>query len=174
MKYNIKLSIKNTLNDGGGTLICNSIAEGNKNPVTGITYMKGRVQIRIGYADNCSSDYYDEVLDILADGGISIDLINVFPNEKIFTIDSSQKDEVYAILDSVHLQYIKQEECSKLSIIGSGMKGVPGVMSRILKTLRKNNIEVLQTADSHMTIWCLIKDEYIKRAISVLHEEFKL
>ena len=35
------------------------------------------------------------------------------------------------------------------------MTGVPGIMAKVINTLSENNIEVLQTADSHMTIWCL-------------------
>lgn len=54
------------------------------------------------------------------------------------------------------------------------MKGIPGVMAKIIKALSENNIEVLQTADSHMTIWCLVHSENEKEAINVLHKTFKL
>ncbi len=47
-------------------------------------------------------------------------------------------------------------------------------MARILKTLTKEKIEVLQTADSHMTIWCLVEAPYTELAINVLHKEFNL
>ena len=54
------------------------------------------------------------------------------------------------------------------------MRGIPGVMARILKALTRENIEVLQTADSHMTIWCLVETGYVEKAINALHREFKL
>ena len=54
------------------------------------------------------------------------------------------------------------------------MRGIPGVMARILKALTRENIEVLQTADSHMTIWCLVETVYSEKAIIALHKEFKL
>ena len=54
------------------------------------------------------------------------------------------------------------------------MRGVPGVMSRIIKALTKEGVEVLQTADSHTTISCLIKGEDTVKAVMALHEEFKL
>ena len=66
------------------------------------------------------------------------------------------------------------KDCSKLSVIGSKMKGIPGVMARILKALTRQKIEVLQTADSHMTIWCLIETKDVEKAIIALHREFKL
>jgi aspartate kinase len=54
------------------------------------------------------------------------------------------------------------------------MRGVPGVMSRIINALTAGKIEVLQTSDSHMTISCLIKEEDTIPAVLALHEEFKL
>lgn len=54
------------------------------------------------------------------------------------------------------------------------MRGIPGVMAKILRTLVRANIEVLQTADSHTTIWCLVEDKDTEKAINALHKEFKL
>ena len=72
------------------------------------------------------------------------------------------------------MSYSFVKDCSKISIIGSRMRGIPGVMARILKALTRENIEVLQTADSHMTIWCLVETRYVEKAINALHREFKL
>ncbi len=47
-------------------------------------------------------------------------------------------------------------------------------MSRILKALEEGNIDILQTADSHTTIWCLVESNKVKDAINLLHNEFKL
>ena len=54
------------------------------------------------------------------------------------------------------------------------MTGIPGVIARIVQGLTENNIEVLQTADSHMTIWCLIHTENVEEAINALHKTFEL
>ena len=54
------------------------------------------------------------------------------------------------------------------------MNGVPGVMASIINTLTSNEIEVLQTTDSNMTIWCLIYTSKVKEAIRLLHKEFNL
>jgi aspartate kinase len=175
MKYNVKLSIKNTLNDCEGTVITSSVSHREEGKIiTGITHMSNRVQIKIIYENNIGNESYDDILDILGRNNISIDLINVFPHEKIFTIDDKDKTFVYNIMDTMKLTYIKQEDCSKIAVVGLGMKGVPGVMARILKKLRSDGIEVLQTADSHMTIWCLVKSSKTEQAIVSLHKEFEL
>lgn len=170
-KYNIPLVIKNTMNECDGTLITNLESEDYKNIITGITHMNDRVQIKI-CKDSGSS--YDDLFDILAENLISMDLINVFPKEKIFTIDETDFTKFAALTKELNMSYSFVENCSKISIIGSKMKGIPGVMARILKSLTRQNIEVLQTADSHMTIWCLVETKDAEKAIIALHREFKL
>ena len=73
------------------------------------------------------------------------------------------------LLENVNFE-IKSTD--KVAIVGSGMRGIPGVMAKIYRTLQENNIEVLQTADSHMTIWCLIEDKQLENAVNALHKAF--
>lgn len=172
MKANIPLVIKNTLNNCKGTII-NNMAAGNKNTlITGITHMNNRVQIKVTKADNVNNEYYNEFLNDLAKNLISIDLINVFTDEKIFTIDSEDYNKFECIMQKLNLRYTHIDQCSKIAVIGSGMRGVPGIMARILNALNTENIEVIQTADSHTTIWCLVESKNTVKAIKVLHKEF--
>ena len=170
-KYNIPLVIKNTMNDCDGTVISNLGSEAYENIITGITHMNNRVQIKICKNSDPS---YDDLFDILAENLISIDLINVFPKEKIFTIDEKDFIKFENLIKETNMSYSFVKDCSKISIIGSKMRGIPGVMARILKALTREKIEVLQTADSHMTIWCLVETAYVEKAINALHREFKL
>jgi len=170
-KYNIPMVIKNTMNECDGTIISNMGSESLENIITGITHMNNRVQIKICKSPGSS---YDDLFDILAQNLISIDLINVFPKEKIFTIDEKDFTKFTHLIKELNMSYSFMKNCSKLSIIGSKMRGIPGVMARILKALTRENIEVLQTADSHMTIWCLVETGYVEKAINALHKEFKL
>jgi aspartate kinase len=170
-KYNIPLVIKNTMNNCDGTVISNLGTQDYENVITGITHINNRVQIKV--CKNSDSSYND-LFDILAVNLISIDLINVFPKEKIFTIDEKDFNKFQNLIKEFNMSYSFVKECSKISIIGSKMKGIPGVMARILKALTRENIEVLQTADSHMTIWCLVETLYVEKAINALHREFKL
>jgi len=77
-------------------------------------------------------------------------------------------------MESINIKYDLIEDCSKIAVIGSGMRGIPGVMARILVSLGRENIEVLQTSDSYSTIWCLVNGEDTKKAILSLHKEFNL
>lgn len=169
-KYNIPLVIKNTLTDCEGTMISNYV-EDSENIITGITHMSNRVQIR---ASDKNEEAYYNLFDILAEESISIDLINVFPREKIFTIANYDLEKFKKIAYEINLYYTYVEKCSKIAVIGSKMRGIPGVMAKTLKALTREKIEVLQTADSHMTIWCLVESKFTDKAINALHKEFNL
>lgn len=174
MKENIPLVIKNTLSDCKGTMI-NNIGDINlDNIITGITHMSNRIQIKVSQTDNKNNNNYNILLGILADNSISIDLINVFPEESIFTIDGKDYDKFNKIMNSFNLNYSHIDNCSKIAIIGSRMRGIPGVMAKILYCLNSENIRVLQTADSHTTIWCLVEEKCTEKAINALHKGFKL
>ncbi len=174
MEGNIPILIKNTMSNSKGTLINNFGDKGNDKIMTGITSQKNRIQVSIKASDNEGNIKYKNVLDLVAANKISLDLINIFPKEQIFTINEKDKDILEEILNNVSLKYSLIENCSKIAVIGSRMKGIPGVMAKIINALNDNNIEVLQTADSHMTIWCLVHSKNEKEAINVLHRTFKL
>ena len=174
MEGNIPILIKNTMSNAKGTLINNFGDKSKERIMTGITSQKNRTQISIEASENEGNIKYKSVLDLLAANKISLDLINIFPSEQIFTVNNSDKDVLEDILNNAKLKYNLIENCSKIAVIGSRMKGIPGVMAKIIKALSDSNIEVLQTADSHMTIWCLVHSNNEKDAINILHKTFKL
>lgn len=173
-KGNIPLFIKNTMNDNNGTLITKKIHESGRRLISGITHLSNRIQIRVRLSENEGNSRYRNLLEILSKNKISLDLINIFPAHQIFTIDVSELPKLKMILNEANIQFSYIENCSTVAIVGIGMQGVPGVMAKIVNTLSENNIEVLQTADSNMTIWCLINTENLKDAVNLLHKEFNL
>ncbi|MBP2073155.1 MAG: aspartate kinase [Thermoanaerobacterium sp.] len=174
MRGNIPLIIKNTMSDSPGTIITqynnvyNNIYESD-NLVTGIANMNNRVQI-IMDLDKDDKDIFGKI----AEEKISIDLINVFPDKKIFTISEFDLTKLEQLLNENQIKYEKRKNCSKVSIIGNRIRGVPGVMARIIKSLSENGIEIYQTSDSHNTISCLVSQDKADKAVKVLHDEFKL
>lgn len=170
--HNIPLYIKNTMNDSEGTII-NSVGDQNsKRLVTSITSSDNRVQVIVKISDNKDNEAYNHILEEIAANNVSLDLINIFPEQQIFTIPYVAMDKVFNIFSKNNIKYSYTENCSNIALVGSGMRGIPGVMAKIYKALNDNNIEVLQTADSHMTIWCLIHTNNLNEAINALHKAF--
>lgn len=171
---NIPIVIKNTMNDCEGTII-NAIGDKKRRRlVTSITSHNDRIQVSIKLKDNANNNSYSDILETLANNRISLDLINIFPDKQVFTVSTAAKETLTMLLEKLNIKYTLTENCSKVALVGAGMKGIPGVMARIYKTLHENNIEVLQTADSHNTIWCLVHTESLEVAVNQLHKAFKL
>ncbi|SHJ44714.1 aspartate kinase [Tepidibacter formicigenes] len=175
---NIVLKIKNTLNPKEGTNICSytltdidSYRVNEKKLMTAIAHKNDIIQVMI---KNCKEDIFTDILNEMKKNGISIDMINFFVKEKAFTIDSNKLKILKNILDSYKLEYNLIENCSKVTLIGSRITGIPGVMVKIVRALSKKDIKILQTSDSHMTISCLINEKDLKYAVNALHEEFNL
>ncbi|MTI48049.1 aspartate kinase [Sporosalibacterium faouarense] len=175
-RSHIKLIIRNTLNDGKGTLIkdkdCSNTYKKKDRIINAITYKKNRTQVII--VDKERGNSTEKLMDMITRENISIDLINFFSDKKVFTIDKKDIKTMEKILKKEECDYNIVKDCCKLSIIGNRMQGIPGVMSRIVKALSKEDIQILQTSDSHATIWCLIKDKDLEKAVNSLHHEFNL
>ena len=54
------------------------------------------------------------------------------------------------------------------------MAGVPGVAAKIVAALSSKGIGILQSADSHTTIWVLVREEDLVPAVNALHDAFQL
>jgi len=179
-KGNILLKIKNTMSSHPGTYIsANTIVVSNPNLseindalLTAITHKDNISQVTISMDENGIAE--SGIFSSLARANISLDMITLFVTKKIFTIDDLQSNLLKEILDASNLQYRILDNCSKITIIGNKITGIPGVMARILSTFSKNNIQILQTSDSHSTISCLVHTKNAILAVNVLHQAFGL
>jgi aspartate kinase len=178
MRSGIPVIIKNTMTNSPGTVISShlgrkQLAQSRKSGqlITGIAHITGRTQITI---ETMGMEDQNDILVRFADNGISIDIINIFPDKMVFTIEGYATKKAMEILKEREKPCRIIENCSKISAVGDRMRGVPGVMSRIIKALTARQIEVLQTSDSHTTISCLVKGEDTIQAVLALHDEFKL
>jgi aspartate kinase len=174
MNGNIPLVIKNTFTDEPGTYIIQKQKQmsdkSSNHIITSIAHKNDRVQFTIQNHGECDKNLLDDI----AKENISIDLINIFPYYKVFTIDKAYQSQLEQLLRLNQHAYSLIGNCSKVTVIGERMTGVPGVMARIVKACQQAHIEILQTADSLTTIACLIRETDVAQAITLLHEEFNL
>lgn len=180
MQKNVPLRIKCTFSDAPGTLVTsvtdNGTVEIKKDRVvTAITHIPNVTQLKIYTSDYLEADYPQlKILKSMALAGISIDFINVLPDIVIYTVKDNVATKAVKILENMGFTPNVTPNCAKVSAVGAGMAGVPGVMASITEALVSENIQILQTADSHSTIWCLVKQDVMEKAIRALHNYFAL
>jgi aspartate kinase len=179
MQTNIPIRVRSTFSDDEGTLVT-SVTEAGRvagevhdRPITAIAHVSNLTQIKV-LAKEGQYDLQMQVFKAMAANRISVDFINVNLLGVVYTVHDELADKAVAILQEMGYEPILTRRCAKVSTIGAGMQGVPGVMARIVEALTKDDIQILQSADSHTTIWVLVKEEDMVRAVRTLHRTFDL
>ncbi len=101
-------------------------------------------------------------------------MIYVSPDRIAFIVAGNLEGRMKAVLQKLGWPHAVTGGLAKVSAVGAGMHGVPGVMAKIARALHQAGIEILQTTDSHANISCLIREEEVSKAVSALHREFAL
>ncbi|HEY8416105.1 MAG TPA: aspartate kinase [Thermaerobacter sp.] len=182
MRGNVPLRVRSTFSDDPGTLITRHWEVDQVWPdlrharaVTGITHIPHLTQITI-HVDDARDDKALNVrlFRALADRGISVDMINVSPRRKSFVVRDERAEEARAALEELGLKPELRPGCAKVTVVGAGMHGVPGVMARVVEALKAAGVSILLTVDSHMTISCLVDGRDLGAAVRALHDKFGL
>ena len=181
MKHNLNLVIRSLTEEDPGTLIDAGLPEAAVagftgaplRAVTGIAHASDIVQLIVEF-DRPDPALETELFESLAGAGISIDLISVFPVLKTFTIQEEALPRAAAVLDGLGIRFRVEKNCAKVSVIGFGMRGLPGVMARVVRALNGKGISILQTADSNISISLLIRRSDLGAAVETLHDHFAL
>ncbi|MBF2399555.1 aspartate kinase [Listeria marthii] len=176
MTAKIPMRIRSTYLESTGTLVTSLTDDSGhfdvkERMVTGVAHVTNLTQISV-QTETVKAQQL--AFKILADAGISLDFINISTQSVIFTVPEEKSHVVKQLLEEENLQTTVREACAKVSIVGAGITGVPGVTARIVGALSEKNIPILQSADSHTTIWVLVREEDLISAVNALHDVFCL
>jgi aspartate kinase len=142
--------------------------------VGGVTAQSDRVQLTLEVGDPGAPAGGDltSLFDGLAGAGISLDLIDVGGDHVRFTVDAADRAAARKVLTALGIGFREREGCAKVSVVGGGMHGRPGVMARVVRALQSAGVPILQSADAHNVISCLVPGEQEHEAVRSLHREF--
>jgi len=179
MKTNVPIRVRSTFSDDPGTLVTNQTEIGKMGHrvedrlVMGIAHVPNITQIKVQNKEG----HYDTQLQVfkaMATNNISVDFINVNPLGVAYTVHDEMGQKAAEILTDMGYEPQLLPHCAKVSVIGAGIAGVPGVMAQIVEALTQHDIQILQSADSHTTIWVLVHEADMVRAVRALHQQFQL
>ena len=126
------------------------------------------------------------VFTALADSNISVDMIIQSYADKVantndiaFTICADDVKEATEVLNKLkekwHFSKVEANtDIAKISAVGAGMIGRPGIASKMFQALADADINIRMIATSEIKISCLVSKEDTKKAIKVLHDVFEL
>ena len=182
---NINISVKSSFINKSGTLITKSCKkkEFSNQIITGISSTKNDAKITIaGVKDKPGVAAL--IFEPLSKNLINVDMVvqNISLDGKetdlTFTIKSEDVKKTEKIIkENKKISYQKlsfNKNLAKISIIGVGMITASGITYRMFKALASKKINIMVISTSEIKISVLISSKFIKKAVAVLHKEFKL
>ena len=179
----INIEVKSSFVKKPGTLITKRSNINKNKIITGISSSNNDAKVSlIGVRDK--PGVAASIFKPLSKNLINVDMVvqNISANGKetdlTFTIKSEDLNKTKKIIkDNKSINFRKlliKKGVSKISIIGVGMITTPGVTFRMFQALanKKINIQVISTSEIKISV--LIDKKNSKKALSVLHKEFKL
>ncbi len=174
----LTLSIKNTFTDEAGTTVTDMGAYRPTGVATAISRIDGvvRIEVALPEAEGTLGHMRAQtrVYRAMADAGISLDMFTPAGDKLLFTLSASALAAARRAIEDLGLSYRASEHLSKVTVVGAGMHGVPGVMARVATYLDERGVPILQAADSHTTISVLVTEDDAAAAVQALHDGFEL
>ena len=180
---NIDIQVKSSFINKSGTLITGSKKAFSDQIITGISSTKNDAKITIvGVKDR--PGIAASIFKPLSQNLINVDMViqNISLNGKetdlTFTIKSDDLKKTEKLIKlNKKISYKKlsfDKDVSKVSIIGVGMITTPGITYRMFQALASKKINILVISTSEIKISVLVSSKNVKKAVAVLHKEFKL
>ena len=179
----IDIEVKSTFLNKQGTLITKKSNIINNRIITGIssTHNDAKVSL-LGVKDK--PGVAASIFKPLSKNLINVDMVvqNISSDGKetdlTFTIKNEDLNKTKKIIkENKNINFRKllfKKGVSKISIIGVGMITTPGVTFRMFQALANEKINIQVISTSEIKISVLIDTKDVKKALNVLHKEFKL
>jgi aspartate kinase len=183
MKYRVPLWVKSSFSDDPGTLVCPEDASMEDVVVAGIAYDKNEAKIAIRGVPDIPG-IAAQIFGALDEKNIVVDLIvqNVAKEGRTdltFTVGktdlSKAKDVVKKMALAIKADAVEtDDQISKVSIVGVGMRNHSGVAAQMFKVLAKEGINIQMISTSEIRVSCVIHEKYTELAVRTLHTAFGL
>jgi aspartate kinase len=182
--YSMELHVRSSFHAGPGTIISSEarIME-ERTRVRGIAHEEHVARLSVvGVPDR--PGIAAAIFAPLAEADIAADVIvQTASHEGVtdmsFTVSSADGRQAEKIVQSVAKEIgartvLAQNGLAKVSVIGSGIRGQPGVAATMFRTLSDQGINIEMISTSEVRITCIIDAKRVKDAVAALHEAFKL
>ena len=184
MKYHIPIHVRSTFTDEEGTIIREVCTmETRDDTVRGVAQDAHAARIAVLGLRNIPGVAY-KIFSVLAENNITVDMIvqsvrnsNDDKTDIIFTIDDADLSDAKRVLDAMRdegkvEEVIYDDDTAKVSVVGAGMLGRPGVAARMFGALGRAGVNIDIVSTSEISISCLILRKDLDKAVQAIHDEF--
>jgi aspartate kinase len=181
--YDLPIRVRSTFDEGPGTLITRHPEMEDRNRVRGIAAEEDVAKLTlVGVPDR--PGIAAQIFTPLAEKGISVDVIiqNVSRQgvtDLSFTVPSEDLAQSERLVRRTSKEIDAEEvltdpRVAKVSIVGTGMLGQPGIAAQMFKTLAEAGINIDMISTSEIRITCIVARDRVKDAVRALHKAYRL
>lgn len=182
--FNIPIHVRSTFTASTGTFIREDYTMEDKEfTIRGVAHDDKIAKVAVLGVPN-QPGIAHSIFSALSEANIVVDMIvqsirNVEKNvtDMVFTVALSDLSQAKRIVDKVAdelnaVGVLIEEDVAKVSIVGAGMLGNPGIAARMFGALSEAEINMEVISTSEISISCLIKGSRLNDAIEIIHSEF--
>ena len=157
-------------------------------PVRGVALDAKQAQLAIRHVPD-RPGMAKKIFGLLAENNISVDMIiqsqrchvidGVPKRDVAFTVCRTDAEAALNMLKDVADEYgwgevVLDQAIAKVSVVGAGMLGQPGIAAKMFESLARNNINIQMISTSEIKISCVVAEDEGVQALQVIHEAFRL
>ncbi|MBD3246881.1 MAG: aspartate kinase [Candidatus Omnitrophica bacterium] len=182
-KFNLPLHVRSSFSRKEGTIIMEKIPHIEAAIVRGISLTESEAKVTVCNLPD-KPGIAAKMFNELARGNVNVDMIvqNVSHKKTTdisFTVPKDTLSKTMSLSRKISKaigagRVTADEDIAKVSLVGVGMRSHPGVAARCFSVLAKNKINIEMISTSEISISCVVHKEAGKKAMKVLHKEFKL
>ena len=183
-RYGVPIHVRSTFTSEPGTIIREGYTMEEKDfMVRGVTHDLNVAKVAVlGVPDRPGIAY--KVFSALAEANIDVDMIvqsirntDKKINDIVFTVAKSDVAQTRSVMDKVGaelgvLGVLVDEDVGKISIVGVGMLGSPGIAARMFGALSGADINIEVISTSEISVSCLVRAEKAQNAVRAIHALF--
>lgn len=183
--WKIPVRIKNSFNPKKNGTLISTKESGDHRVVKAVTMIRDIGIVSVGGAGMVGAPgVAAKVFQTLGSGNINIIMISQGSSEATISFAILRRDLEKAVralqLALLGQGYVEKVTSEKdtciLAVVGSGMKGTPGVAARIFKAVaeRKINVRMVAQGSSEYNVSFVVGEREGPEAVRAIHEEFRL
>lgn len=183
-RYQVPIHVRSTFVPDEGTMIQEEYTmEGEQNVVRGVAHDTNVTKVTVLGVDNRPGMAH-MIFDYLAKANIDVDMIVQSIRESddtrtdiVFTICETDLPQAQETLEKLKVEQnlpdiLYNSDVAKVSVVGAGMLGTPGVAANMFGALAKGVINIQIISTSEISISCLIAQDDIEKAVELIHGMF--
>lgn len=183
-QLNIPIHVRSTFTNNPGTIIRRQYTMKEEEfVIRGVSHDDKVAKIAVMGVPN-DPGIAHAIFSALAEKNIDVDMIiqsirNIEKNitDMVFTVALDDLGTAKEVVDAEAAKLkasdvIIEKDDAKVSIVGVGMLGNPGIAARMFGALSRADINIDVISTSEISISCLIKRDLLTKAVNVIHDEF--